>query len=144
MIELNDKRVVVTGGAGFLGSYIVDQLHARGCADILLVPRHREYDLTRIEGVKHLFETQQPQVIIHCAALVGGIDANRRHPGSFFYENAMMGLLLIEAARQYGTEKLVVLGTVCAYPKFTPVPFKEEVLWNGYPEETNAPYGIAK
>jgi GDP-L-fucose synthase len=143
MLDLTSKRITVTGGAGFLGAHIVEQLRARGCGDIF-VPRRRQYDLTRGEAVERLFERHSPEVLIHCAAVVGGIGANRENPGLFFYENASMGLHLIEAARRYGTAKVVVLGTICAYPKFTPVPFQEKDLWNGYPEETNAPYGIAK
>jgi GDP-L-fucose synthase len=143
MLELTKKRITVTGGAGFLGSYIVDQLRAEGCHNIF-VPRRREYDLTDAAAVRSMFERQAPQIVIHCAAVVGGIGANQANPGSFFYENAIMGIQLIEAARRYGTEKTVVLGTICSYPKFTPAPFHEADLWNGYPEETNAPYGIAK
>ena len=143
MLDLTGKRIAVTGGAGFLGSHIVDQLRAKGCRDIF-VPRRKDYDLTKADAVERLFERHQPQILIHGAAVVGGIGANRANPGSFFYENAIMGIELIEGARRHGTEKVVVLGTICAYPKFTPVPFREEELWNGYPEETNAPYGVAK
>ena len=143
VFNLSQKRVTVTGGAGFLGSRVVEHLQSRGCRDIF-VPRRHEYDLTRSEHVKLLFERHQPEVLIHCAAIVGGIGANRTNPGSFFYENAIMGIQLLEAARCHRTEKVVVIGTICAYPKFTQVPFKEEGLWNGYPEETNAPYGLAK
>jgi len=137
------KRVLVTGGAGFLGSQVVAKLRARGCQDIF-IPRSREFNLCEKKDVSRLFEVVHPDLVIHLAAVVGGIGANRRHPGRFFYENAMMGLLLIEEARRIGVEKFVSIGTVCSYPKFTPVPFREEDLWNGYPEETNAPYGLAK
>ena len=137
------KQVIVTGGAGFLGTYVVQTLQAKGCSKIS-VPRSSQYDLTTMEAVQQLYADTRPDMVIHCAAKVGGIGANRRYPGSFFYENLMMGVNLIEAGRQYGIEKFVCLGTVCAYPKFTPVPFQESDLWNGYPEETNAPYGIAK
>jgi len=143
MMDLTNKRIVVTGGGGFLGSHIVEQLHARGC-DKVFVARSREYDLTEAVSVRRLFEKHDPQVLIHAAAVVGGIGANQVSPGSFFYQNAIMGLHLIEAARRHGTEKVVVLGSICSYPKFTPVPFEEDNLWNGYPEETNAPYGVAK
>ena len=143
MLELTNKRITVTGGAGFLGAYIVDQLRAEGCNNVF-VARRREYDLRDAADIRSMFEKQAPQVVIHCAAVVGGIGANQASPGSFFYENAIMGIQLIEAARRYGTEKTVVLGTICAYPKLTPAPFREVDLWNGYPEETNAPYGIAK
>ncbi len=139
----NDQRVIVTGGAGFLGSFVVDGLRARGCTQIT-VPRSRECDLRDRSAIARLFANTRPTLVIHLAATVGGIGANRAHPGRFFYENAIMGIELIEQARQFQLPKLVVAGTICAYPKFTPVPFREEALWNGYPEETNAPYGIAK
>ena len=143
MIHLPGKRIVVTGGAGFLGTHLVQRLERMGCRDIF-VPIYTEYDLTRADAVERLLAEHRPEVLIHLAAVVGGIGANRANPGSFFYANAIMGIQLIEAARRHGVEKTVVLGTICAYPKFTPVPFREEDLWNGYPEETNAPYGIAK
>jgi GDP-L-fucose synthase len=140
---LQDKRIVVTGGGGFLGSHLIDRLRGVGCRSIT-APRRREFDLTDPAAIESLFELSRPQLLIHGAAVVGGIGANRANPGRFFYENAIMGIQLIEAARRHGVEKTVVLGTICAYPKFTPVPFREEDLWNGYPEETNAPYGVAK
>jgi GDP-L-fucose synthase len=143
MLDLKTKRIVVTGGGGFLGSFVVDELKARGCQSVF-VPRKRDYDLTRMDGIERMFADARPQVLFHLAAVVGGIGANRLNPGSFFYENAMMGIQLIEAARRHKVEKTLVAGSICAYPKFTPVPFKEDDLWNGYPEETNAPYGIAK
>lgn len=142
-MNLADKRICVTGGAGFLGSYLVQSLQARGCKQIF-VPRRREYDLTTAEGVERMLEFSRAQVLFHLAAVVGGIGANRENPGRFFYENAIMGIQLIEYARRHGVEKTVVAGTICAYPKNTPVPFREENLWDGYPEETNAPYGVAK
>ena len=135
--------MVVTGGAGFLGSFVVEGLKTRGCPYIF-VPRSRQYDLRNRDAIATLFKDAEPTMVIHLAAVVGGIGANREHPGRFFYENAVMGIELIEQARAFRLPKLVVVGTICAYPKFTPVPFKEEDLWNGYPEETNAPYGIAK
>src|SRR5215813_4899335 len=138
-----EKRVVVTGGAGFLGSYVVEKLRQRGCQQVV-VPRSREYDLREKGTIVHLLHEVRPHLIIHLAAVVGGIGANRRHPGQFFYDNAMMGIQLIEEARRCGVEKFVCAGTICAYPKYTPVPFQEQDLWNGYPEETNAPYGLAK
>ena len=138
-----NKCVLVTGGAGFLGSFVIEKLEARGCQDIF-VPRRKDYDLTQIEVIRKLYADVQPEIIIHLAAVVGGIGANRMNPGKYFYENAMMGLQLIEEARQNNIEKFVAIGTICAYPKFTPVPFREDDLWNGYPEETNAPYGLAK
>jgi GDP-L-fucose synthase len=143
VIQLTEKRIVVTGGAGFLGGHLVERLHSAGCRQVF-VPLQGEYDLTQAEALHRLFEVHRPEILIHLAAVVGGIGANRHSPGRFFYDNIIMGVQLIEAARQYGTEKTVVLGTICAYPKFTPVPFREADLWNGYPEETNAPYGIAK
>ncbi|HUI07686.1 MAG TPA: GDP-L-fucose synthase [Verrucomicrobiae bacterium] len=138
-----DQRVMVTGGAGFLGSFVVEGLKNRGCGDIF-VPRSRECDLRDRQTIVRLFKEARPTMVLHLAAVVGGIGANREHPGRFFYDNAIMGIELIEQARQFHIPKLVVVGTICAYPKFTPVPFKEADLWNGYPEETNAPYGIAK
>ena len=143
MLDLTKKRIVVTGGGGFLGSFVVDSLKARGCESVF-VPRKRDYDLTRMDGIEKMFADAQPEVIFHLAAVVGGIGANRINPGSFFYENAIMGIQLIEAARMHKVEKTLIAGSICAYPKFTPVPFKEEDLWDGYPEETNAPYGVAK
>ena len=139
----DQTRVVVTGGAGFLGSHVVECLRLRGAVEIF-VPRSREYDLVQFDAVKRLFQDARPDVVIHLAARVGGIEANRLNPGRFFYENLMMGAQLMEGARQAGVRKFVATGTICAYPKFTPVPFREEDLWNGYPEETNAPYGLAK
>jgi GDP-L-fucose synthase len=142
-MDLSAKRILVTGGAGFLGSYIVERLARLGAQEIA-APRRRDYDLTRADAVERLFRECRPQVAIHAAAAVGGIGANRSNPGRFFYENAIMGIQVVEACRRYEVEKTVVLGTICSYPKFTPVPFREEDLWEGYPEETNAPYGIAK
>ncbi len=143
MINLRDKRIVVTGGAGFLGKYIIAKLKERGCKNIF-IPRSQDYDLVQMAAVKKLYKDSQPDIVIHLAAKVGGIGANGENPGKFFYDNLMMGAQMMEIGRQSGIEKFVALGTVCAYPKFTPVPFKEENLWNGYPEETNAPYGLAK
>jgi GDP-L-fucose synthase len=143
MIDLTRKRIVVTGGGGFLGSRVLAALRVRGCTSVF-APRKREYDLRQIEAVRQLFEDLRPEIVIHLAAVVGGIGANRQSPGRFFYENLMMGVPLMEHARLAGVEKFVALGTVCAYPKFAPVPFREEDLWAGYPEETNAPYGLAK
>jgi GDP-L-fucose synthase len=137
------RRVVVTGGAGFLGSFVVEALSARGVNEIF-VPRHREYDLVDRAACKRLLADARPDVVFHLAARVGGIGANRENPGLFLFDNAMMGLNLLEECRLAGVQKTVVAGTICAYPKFAPVPFKEDDLWNGYPEETNAPYGIAK
>ncbi|MCE5310928.1 MAG: GDP-L-fucose synthase [Acidobacteriales bacterium] len=142
-MDLLNKRICVTGGAGFLGSFIVEELQRRGCRDIF-VPRRRDYDLTTESGVRRMFDDARPEVLFHAAALVGGIGANRENPGRFFYENMVMGVNVIEYARRSEVEKTVVVGTTCAYPKYTPVPFREEALWDGYPEETNAPYGIAK
>ncbi len=138
-----EQRVIVTGGAGFLGSFVVAGLKTRGCTNIV-VPRSRDCNLLDRAAIARLFEDTRPTMVLHLAAVVGGIGANREHPGKFFYENAIMGIELIEQARQFHLSKLLVAGTICAYPKFTPVPFQEEDLWNGYPEETNAPYGVAK
>jgi GDP-L-fucose synthase len=138
-------RICVTGGTGFLGSHVVEELHARGVpSERIFVPRRHDYDLTRENDVARLYADARPQLVIHLAAEVGGIGANRAQPGRFFYANLSMGLHLIDHARQSGVRKFVQVGTICAYPKFTPVPFRETELWNGYPEETNAPYGIAK
>src|SRR5215212_553238 len=137
------KRIVVTGGAGFLGTFVVRRLREYEAVEVF-VPRSAEFDLVESADIKRLFSTTQPDMVIHLAAVVGGIGANQKNPGRFFYENLMMGAQLIEHSRLLGVEKFVALGTVCAYPKFTPVPFREDDLWNGYPEETNAPYGVAK
>ena len=138
-----DRRVVVTGGAGFLGNYVTAGLKARGCENIL-VPKIEDYDLVSMDDIKRMYDEMKPDVVIHLAAVVGGIGANMEHPGEFFYKNLMMGVQLIEEGRLRDIEKFVAIGTICAYPKFTKVPFKESELWNGYPEETNAPYGLAK
>jgi GDP-L-fucose synthase len=141
--SLLEKRILVTGGTGFLGSRVVARLKARGYKQVVPV-LHSEFDLVHGHDVERLYREFQPQIIIHLAAVVGGIEANSKNPARFFYENLMMGMNLIEGARFAGLEKFVQTGTVCSYPKYTPVPFNEDDLWNGYPEETNAPYGIAK
>lgn len=143
VMQLQAQRIVVTGGAGFLGRQVVQTLQVRGCSQII-VPRRREYDLVHETAVEQLYRDTQPDVVIHLAAVVGGIGANRANPGRFAYENLVMGAMLMEYARQAAVKKFVCVGTICSYPKFTPLPFKEEHLWNGYPEETNAPYGLAK
>ncbi len=143
MNGLAGKRIVVTGGAGFLGRNVVRKLEEKGCQNIF-VPRSRDYNLVDGGAVKKLYRDAKPDIVIHLAAVVGGIGANNENPGKFFYDNLMMGVQLIEQGRLFNIEKFVAIGTVCAYPKFTPVPFKEEELWNGYPDETNAPYGLAK
>jgi GDP-L-fucose synthase len=142
-LSLLDKRICVTGGGGFLGSSVVARLRERGYKNIFVV-RKRDYDLVQRQDIERLFRDAGPEIVIHLAAVVGGIGANRESPGRFFYENIMMGVQLIEEARKHRVHKFVQVGTVCAYAKHTPVPFKEDDLWAGYPEETNAPYGIAK
>jgi GDP-L-fucose synthase len=141
--ELKDKRVMVTGGGGFLGGYVVGKLEERGCREVFVPPRDR-YDLVEMEAVEQAYLDAHPDIVIHLAAVVGGIGANSARPGAFFYDNLMMGAQVMEVGRRRGIEKLVALGTICCYPKFAPVPFREDDLWNGYPEETNAPYGLAK
>jgi GDP-L-fucose synthase len=138
-----DKRVVVTGGAGFLGSFVVDELARRGAREVV-VPRRRDFDLVERAACRRLIQEARPDVVFHLAAQVGGIGANRANPGRYVFENAMMGLQLLEECRLAGVPKTVVAGTICAYPKHAPIPFREDDLWNGYPEETNAPYGVAK
>ncbi len=138
-----NRRITVTGGKGFLGSYILEKLQKRGCKNIAVADLP-EYNLTRRPDIKRMYQEQKPDIVIHLAAVVGDIGANQENPGKFFYENAIMGIQLIHEAYLNKIEKFVALGTICAYPKYTPVPFKEEDLWNGYPEETNAPYGLAK
>jgi GDP-L-fucose synthase len=142
MRSLAGRRVAVPGGAGFLGSQVVQRVVAAGAE--VFVPRSRDYDLTQAEAVRAMYEDARPEVVIHLAARVGGIGANQRAPGTFFYDNLLMGALLIEQARRSRIEKFVCIGTVCSYPKFATVPFREDDLWSGYPEETNAPYGVAK
>lgn len=142
-VDIRNKRILVTGGSGFLGGHVLARLRQVGCRSII-APRSAECDLTREPDVYRLLQKERPEVVLHLAARVGGIGANRKYPGTFLYHNLVMGTHLIEASRQLGVEKFVMVGTICSYPKFTPVPFKESDLWNGYPEETNAPYGLAK
>jgi GDP-L-fucose synthase len=138
-----NKKVLVTGGAGFLGFHVVQKLKSRGCENVF-VPRSSEYDLVNMDAVKCLYDDANPDIVIHLAARVGGIGANRDNPGKFFYDNLMMGVQLMEGARYVNIKKFVGVGTICAYPKLAPIPFKEEDIWNGFPDETNAPYGLAK
>ena len=139
----DSKKIVVTGGGGFLGKYVVEKLRDAGCGDVF-IPRSKDYDLTKAADIIKMLDDAGPDIVIHLAAVVGGIGANREHPGGFFYRNLIMGVQLMEQARLRGVSKFVTAGTICSYPKFTPVPFKEENIWDGYPEETNAPYGLAK
>jgi GDP-L-fucose synthase len=141
--SFQSKRIVVTGGAGFLGHYVIERLRKAGATHID-VPTVEQYDLVKMGDIVRMYDDMKPDIVIHLAAVVGGIGANREHPGKFFYENLMMGVQLIEQGRLRGLSKFVAIGTVCAYPKFAPAPFREEDIWSGYPEETNAPYGLAK
>jgi len=143
MINLKSKAILVTGGHGFLGHFLVKRLKQLGCKNGFL-PRSKDYDLVQMEFVRKVYQDAKPDIVIHLAAKVGGIGVNRTHPGEFFYDNLLMGAQMMEVGRQVGIDKFVAIGTICSYPKFTPVPFKEENLWNGYPDETNAPYGLAK
>lgn len=142
-VDVASQRIMVTGGAGFLGSYVVKKLEERGCKHVF-VPRIEHYNLVQKQDIIRSYDDANPDIVIHLAAKVGGIGANRANPGSFFYDNLIMGAELMEEGRKRNIKKFVALGTICCYPKFTPVPFKEDDLWNGYPEETNAPYGLAK
>ena len=142
-MDLTNKRILVTGGNGFLGSHVMKALSEAGAKNVA-APRSSEYDLRDVDAIKACLSDIQPEVVIHLAAVVGGIGANQANPGRFFYDNAIMGIQLIEQARLAGVEKFVTAGTVCSYPKFAPVPFHEDEIWDGYPEETNAPYGLAK
>jgi len=137
-----DKRIIVTGGMGFLGSHVVEKFQQRNTK--IFIPKIEDYDLRKVEDIRRMFDDFPPEIVVHLAASVGGIGANRENPGKFFYDNIIMGVQLMEEARLRRVSKYVNIGTICSYPKFTPVPFKEEDLWNGYPEETNAPYGLAK
>jgi GDP-L-fucose synthase len=140
---LHSRRVLVTGGAGFLGKHVVSRFQQAGCQNVF-VPRSNDYNLVEMDAVRRLYREARPDIVVHLAARVGGIGANMQNPGRFFYDNLMMGVQMLEQGRLSAIEKFVAIGTICAYPKFAPVPFKEEELWNGYPEETNAPYGLAK
>lgn len=140
---LKDKNILITGGSGFLGSFVAARLKDKSCGNIF-IPRSKDYNLVDMESVRRLYRDAKPDIVIHLAAVVGGIGANKANPGKFFYDNLMMSVQMMEEGRKRGVEKFVALGTICCYPKFTPVPFKEEDLWVGYPEETNAPYGLAK
>lgn len=139
---MRGKRITVTGGAGFLGSFVVERLERAGAQ--VFVPLIEQYDLTQLDDIRRMYDAARPEIVIHLAAVVGGIGANRQNPGKFFYDNLMMGVQLLHEGYLRGLEKLVAVGTICAYPKFAPIPFREETLWDGYPEETNAPYGLAK
>jgi GDP-L-fucose synthase len=141
-MDLSGKKIVVTGGSGFLGRHVVGELERQGA--ITVAPRRRDYDLVDRDACRRLLSDHRPDLVVHLAAVVGGIGANRANPGSFFFENLMMGVQLVEECRRQEVSKVVTIGTICSYPKFTPVPFREDDLWNGYPEETNAPYGLAK
>ena len=143
-MNLSKKRITVTGGKGFLGAHLIKNLKERRLCKNVFIADLPEYDLTKLENIKQMFKEQKPDAVIHLAGVVGGIGANRENPGKYFYDNAIMGIQLIHEAYLHKIEKFVILGTICCYPKFCPVPFKEEDLWNGYPEETNAPYGLAK
>ena len=143
MSSLANKSIMLTGGAGFLGSFVAKKLKSRGCKHVF-IPKEQEFNLVEGPEIKRAFKVSSPDIVIHLAAKVGGIGANRANPGKFFYDNLMMGVQLMEEARLAGVEKFVAIGTICAYPKFAPVPFREETLWDGYPEGTNAPYGLAK
>ena len=142
-MDLSTKKILLTGGSGFLGRHVLNALRDEGARDVV-VPRKAQYDLTQEEAVARVYRDHRPRVVIHLAAIVGGIGANREKPGQFFYDNLMMGTQLMEYARRSGVEKFVGIGTICSYPKLTPVPFREDEIWSGYPEETNAPYGLAK